>query len=55
MPGIIIKEGTAIGANSFINKNTDEWKIYGGSPIKFIKNREKNCLKLQECLENELK
>ena len=51
MPNITIEEGTAIGANSFINKNTDEWKIYAGSPIKFIKNREKNCLKLQGLLE----
>ena len=51
MPNITIEEGTAIGVNSFINKNTDEWKIYAGSPIKFIKNREKNCLKLQKLLE----
>jgi len=46
MPNIIINDGVAIGANSFINKNCDEWKIYAGSPIKFIKNRKKDCLKL---------
>ena len=54
LPNINIKEGSAIGVNSFINKSTDVWKIYAGSPIKFIKNREKNCLKLQKILQNEI-
>jgi galactoside O-acetyltransferase len=48
MPCIAINEGSVIGANSFINKNCEPWKIYAGSPIKFIKNREKTCLKLLE-------
>ena len=48
MPDIIINEGVAIGANSFINKNCESWKIYAGTPIKFIKDRKKDCLKLLE-------
>ena len=54
MPDIIMEEGTAVGANSFVNKSTDAWKIYAGSPINFIKNRNKKCLQLQEILEQEL-
>jgi len=46
MPDINISEGAVIGANSFINKNCDSWKIYAGSPIRFIKNRKQDCLVL---------
>ena len=46
MPKIIIEDGAVVGANSFINKNCYSWKIYAGSPIKFIKNRKTDCLKL---------
>jgi acetyltransferase-like isoleucine patch superfamily enzyme len=48
LPNITIAEGTAIGCQSFVNKTTESWKIYAGSPIKYIKNRHKNCLVLEE-------
>ena len=48
MPDITINEGAVIGANSFVNKSCEVWKIYAGSPIKFIKNRKKNCLVILE-------
>jgi galactoside O-acetyltransferase len=48
MPCVQINDGVAVGANSFINTNCDFWKIYAGSPIRFIKNRKKDCLKLLE-------
>ena len=48
MPNIVIEEGAVIGANSFINKNCSSWNIYAGNPIKFIKNRSKNCFELLE-------
>ena len=54
MPDIIINQGVAIGACSFVNKNCNPWKIYAGSPIRFIKNRNNNCLNLQKELENEI-
>lgn len=47
LPDVILREGTAIGCNSMVNKNTDAWKIYGGTPIKFLKDRHKNILQLQ--------
>ena len=47
MPNITIEEGVSIGANSFVNKHCESWKIYAGTPIKFIKDKSKNCLILK--------
>lgn len=48
MPGVNLAEGTAVGANSLIMKNTEEWSIYFGSPAKKIKNRKRNPLELEK-------
>jgi len=48
MPGVIIKEGTSVGANSLILKSTDSWSIYAGSPAKKIKARKKDLLQLEK-------
>tara|TARA_B100001094_G_C18186306_1_gene804009 strand:- start:1011 stop:1598 length:588 start_codon:yes stop_codon:yes gene_type:complete len=45
LPGAYLKEGTAIGANSVINKTTEKWTIYAGSPSKKIKKRSNKFLK----------
>jgi galactoside O-acetyltransferase len=55
LPNVILAEGTAIGSNSLVKKSTNEWKIYGGVPIKEIKDRSRNCLELQCEYENEIK
>ncbi|MCF7355396.1 acyltransferase [Vibrio sp. CK2-1] len=47
MPGVIIKEGCAIGAMTLVNKTTDSWYIYIGNPAKKLKPRSKNLLKLE--------
>jgi galactoside O-acetyltransferase len=39
LPGITLGEGCAVGALSLVNKNLEPYKIYGGSPIKFLKDR----------------
>jgi galactoside O-acetyltransferase len=44
MPGVIIGEGSAIGAMSFVKHDTPEWAIWAGNPLKFIKNRKKGLL-----------
>lgn len=44
LPGVIIGEGTAVGALSLVAKNLDSWGIYVGAPIKYIKKREKGML-----------
>lgn len=38
--GVTLKKGTVIGANSLINKDTEEYSINVGLPAKKIKNRE---------------
>lgn len=54
LPGVILAEGVAIGCNSFININCDEWSIYAGSPIKFVKKRYNYCKILQKEYEDSL-
>lgn len=39
MPGVTIAEGSVIGANSLVIKDTEPWTIYVGSPAKPIKIR----------------
>jgi len=39
MPGVVLAEGSVLGANSFLKCNTEPWTIYAGSPAKPIKQR----------------
>lgn len=39
LPGVTLGEGCAVGALSLVNKDLEEYKMYGGSPIRFIKKR----------------
>lgn len=41
MPGVTIREGSVIGACSFVDKDTKPWTIYAGIPAKPIKKRPK--------------
>ena len=45
LPGSIIPIGTVLGAKSLYTAkySLDEWSVYAGIPIKFIKKRSKNC------------
>lgn len=42
MPGVILAEGSALGANSLLTKNTEPWGIYVGSPAKLVSYRDKD-------------
>lgn len=42
LPGVVIGEGVAIGANSLIKKDCEPWMIYAGSPAKPIRPRPKD-------------
>jgi galactoside O-acetyltransferase len=44
LPGVTIEEGTAVGALSLVSKDLPAYGIYGGNPIKLIKNRENKML-----------
>lgn len=41
MPGVTLAEGSILGANSLLTKDTEPWTIYIGSPAKPIKVRDK--------------
>jgi galactoside O-acetyltransferase len=48
LPSIIVREGCAIGALSLVDKSTEQWKIYFGSPAIPINNRNKKILELEK-------
>lgn len=45
MPGVILREGSVVGANSLVTKDTEPWTIYFGSPARPIKMRESFIMK----------
>lgn len=48
VPGVTVREGTAIGAMSLVLKSTEPWSIYIGTPAKKLKDRKKNMLELEK-------
>lgn len=48
LPGAKLKEGSAFGAMTLINKVSEPWSINVGIPFKKIKNRHKNLLQLEK-------
>lgn len=48
MPGVILAEGTSIGAMSLVLKSTEAWSIYVGNPAKKLKDRKKDLLELEK-------
>jgi len=47
-PGVTISEGSSIGANSVVNKSTEPWGIYLGTPARRIKDRSRGLLELEK-------
>jgi len=47
-PGVVLGEGTSIGAQSMVTKSTEEWSIYRGSPAKRMKARKRDLLDIEE-------
>ena len=39
LPGLKLGKGSVIGAGSVLTKDTDEWKVYGGNPACYLKDR----------------
>jgi galactoside O-acetyltransferase len=44
MPGVTLTEGSVVGSNSVITKDTEPWTIYVGSPARPIKMRDRNLI-----------
>jgi galactoside O-acetyltransferase len=45
MPGLTVREGSVVGANSLLREDTEPWTIYAGSPAKPIGERPKEKIK----------
>lgn len=48
LPNVTIEEGVSVGANSLVKKSLKSWGIYFGNPVKYLKKRSKNLLKLEQ-------
>jgi len=44
MPGVTLREGSVVGSNSVLTKDTEPWTIYVGSPAKAVKMRDKELI-----------
>lgn len=54
LPGVIVGEGSSVGAMSLVVKSTESWGVYFGVPAKKIKNRKKKILELEKQFLGEL-
>lgn len=50
LPGVCIGDGSAIGSMSLVTKSLEPWGIYVGVPVKYIKERSKELLVLENKL-----
>jgi acetyltransferase-like isoleucine patch superfamily enzyme len=48
LPDVTIKQGSAVGALSLVNKDLQDWGVYFGIPVKKIKNRHKDILEFEK-------
>ena len=48
LPGVIVEEGSAVGALSLVNKNIPAFCIAGGVPAIFLKERSRKLISLEE-------
>jgi acetyltransferase-like isoleucine patch superfamily enzyme len=55
LPGADIAEGCAIGAMSLVLYPLDSWGIYAGIPVRRLKERDKNIIKLEAQFLTELR
>lgn len=39
VPGVTIREGSVVGANSVLTKDTEAWGVYTGAPAKLVRYR----------------
>jgi acetyltransferase-like isoleucine patch superfamily enzyme len=50
LPGVTISEGSSVGAQSLVKTNLEAWGMYAGCPVRRIRDRSKNLLKLEATL-----
>ena len=55
LPNVKLGMGSVLGAQSLLNKNSEDWSVYAGSPAKKIAERNKDkILSLQKSFEEEI-
>jgi galactoside O-acetyltransferase len=54
LPGVVIGEGSAVGALSLVMRSLDEWGVFFGCPARKVKDRSRNLLHLEEQLLREI-
>ena len=47
-PGVVLAEGTSVGALSTVTKSTEAWSVYLGTPAKRLKARHRDLLVLEK-------
>lgn len=47
-PGVVLAEGTSVGALSVVTRSTEPWFIYVGNPAKRLRARKRDLLALEE-------
>lgn len=47
LPGVVLEEGTSVGAGSVLVKSTDAWTIYAGVPAVRLRDRRRDLLSLE--------
>lgn len=51
LPGVILNEGSILGASSLAIKPLEAWKTYSGVPAKFLKDRSRGLLEKAKAME----
>ena len=54
LPGVTLKEGSAFGAISLVNKDSNEWSINAGIPFKELRKRSRKALQIEQELLKEV-
>lgn len=47
-PGVVMGEGTSVGAQAMVTKSTDEWSTYIGVPARRVGGRQRDILALEQ-------
>lgn len=54
LPGVVLKEGAAVGAMSLVTKSLVPWTVYFGSPARRLKRRKQRPIDLEQRYRQEL-
>jgi acetyltransferase-like isoleucine patch superfamily enzyme len=48
LPDVTIGQGSSVGAQSLVKRSLEEWGIYAGSPVQYLRPRKKDLLLLEQ-------